>query len=576
MPFYPALCFGAALGACGLTALAPITVAETSGSSGRRESGAPSGSVSDASPALVPRSVLFGNPVKEAPSLCPNGTRLAYLAPDDQGVLQVWVSTPEGNDALALTRDPHRGVGFYLWAENDRQILYTQDSDGDENYHVYAADLESKIVRDLTPFQGVRAQNLLTSPARPNELLVGLNLRERDAFDMYRIDLETGAVRLDTENPGDVLSWTTDPDFEIRAATAFDPETAATILRVRDRTDAPWRDLVAWPFEAGTMYGQVNGGTIVAGFAPDGRSLYVASALRSATQRLERLDASTGATLEILAEDPKADVAARSLSQTDLRPAAMVNPATHALEAVAFEYGQVAWRFLDPAVRADFELLSRDYPGFLQVVSRTRDDAGWIVLQFVDDGPQTYLLFDRRTKAAKLLFQDRPDLARYRLARTRFVTIQARDGLTLPAYLTLPPDGPGKNLPLMLYPHAPPDRTRGQRSARQDRELGQDRGGDAGRRDSGDLPGLSRRRPWVREAGEQPRLLGAGGGVPGEAPGRKSGALGERPRGDRGGEVGRGRRIFTTKSAPVPGAPTTRGGASRNRPSFDQSWPRPD
>ena len=405
---------------------------------------------------LVPRAVLFGNPVKEAPALSPDGRRLAYLAPDEKGVLQVWVSTLAGDSTFAVTNDPHRGVGFYLWAKDDRHILYTQDSDGDENYHVYSADLQSKIVRDLTPFQGVRAQNLLTSTAKPNELLVGLNLLRRDAFDIYRVDLETGAVKLDTENPGDVLSWTTDPEFVIRAATAFDPKTAATTLRVRDRADSPWRDLVVWPFESGTMYGQVNGGTVVVDFAADGRSLFVASALHSEMQRLERLDASTGATLEVMAEDPKADVASDEPTPTDMRPLAMVDPVHHTIEAVGFEYGKIEWRFLDAAVRADFELLSKTYPGELQVVSRSRDNSTWIVLQLVDDGPLTYLLYDRRTKQAQLLFQDRPELAKYRLARTQFVTIPSRDGLTLPAYLTLPPDGPAKNLPLMLYPHGGP------------------------------------------------------------------------------------------------------------------------
>jgi hypothetical protein len=115
------------------------------------------------------------------------------------------------------------------------------------------------------------------SPARPEEVLVGLNLRKRDAFDMYRIDLETGAVRLDTQNPGDVLSWTTDRDFAIRAATAFDPASGETIVRVRDSAAAPWRDLVRMAFEDSTMFGQVNGGSVVAGFSPDGKSIGMSS-----------------------------------------------------------------------------------------------------------------------------------------------------------------------------------------------------------------------------------------------------------------------------------------------------------
>lgn len=405
---------------------------------------------------LVPRSVLFGNPEKAAPTLSPEGSRIAYLASDESGVLQVWIGSAELKEALPVTHDPHRGVGLYAWAADGKHILYSQDSDGDETFHIYSVDLETKVVRDLTPFQGVGAQNLMVSAARPNEILVGLNLRKRDAFDLYRIDLTSGAVRLDTENPGDVLSFTADPDFVIRAATAFDPVTAETILRVRDAADAPWRDLVVWPFEKGTMYGQVNGGSVVIDFAPDGRSLYLASARDSETQRCERVDATTGRTLEVVAEDPRADVAAAFPNGNDMAPWAMVDPATHQLEAVAFEYGLPEWHFVDPAARDDFAVLAREHRGVLQVVSRTRDNRRWIVQQIVDDGPIRYLLYDRATRAARLLFEDRPELTKYPLGKTEVVTIEARDRLKLPAYLTLPPGGARKNLPLILYPHGGP------------------------------------------------------------------------------------------------------------------------
>ncbi|HWC65268.1 MAG TPA: S9 family peptidase, partial [Thermoanaerobaculia bacterium] len=315
------------------------------------------------------------------------------------------------------------------------------------------ADIGGGPVRDLTPFQGVKAQNLCTSPRRPGEILVGLNLRKRDAFDMYRVDLETGALRLDTENPGDVLSWTKDADFVIRGATAFDPKTLETIVRVRDSATAPWRDLLRMPFEDATMFGQYNGGSVIAGFEPDGRSLDVVSALHSATQRLERIDASTGATLAVLAEDPRSDVAEDLFEEV---PLAMTEPRSGRLQAVAFEYGKREWKFLDPAVRADFEALGRAHRGFLAVVSRDTADRKWVVVEIVDDGPLTFFLWDRDARKETPLFQDQPDLAKYRLSPQEFVTIRARDGVTLPAYLTLPACVRPKNLPYVLLPHGGP------------------------------------------------------------------------------------------------------------------------
>lgn len=410
----------------------------------------------DAAAPLIPREVFFGNPARTAPLISPDGTRVAFLAPDAHGVLNAWVQTLGKEDAVPVTREAHRPVGLYRWAEDGAHLLYLQDSDGDENWHVYAVDLATKEVRDLTPFAGVKAQNLLTSAERPDEILVGLNRRDRRVFDVYRVTLSTGAVVLDTENPGDVLSFSADARFRIRAATAFDPRTGASVLRVRDAPGARWRDLVTWPFEGSTMFGQLNGGSVVAGFAPDGASLYVVSAQGSDTARLVRLDARTGRRLEVVAGHPRADVAEDFSAFPDFTPLVLLHPRTRALQAVAFEYLRREWRPIGPAVRADLEALAKEHRGLLLVTSRDRADARWIVEHEVDDGPRTFLLYERRTRTARPLFVERPALAAYRLARREPVVIRARDGLELPSYLTLPPGAAPRNLPLVVVPHGGP------------------------------------------------------------------------------------------------------------------------
>lgn len=102
---------------------------------------------------MIPREVLFGNPEKDSPKISPDGTRLAYLAPKDN-VLNVWVRTVEKEDDKVVTQDKRRGIRWYFWAEDNIHIIYLQDSDGDENWHVYAVDLTNDVTRDMTPFLG--------------------------------------------------------------------------------------------------------------------------------------------------------------------------------------------------------------------------------------------------------------------------------------------------------------------------------------------------------------------------------------------------------------------------------------
>jgi dipeptidyl aminopeptidase/acylaminoacyl peptidase len=391
-------------------------------------------------PPPIPREIIFGNPQKQLPSLSPDGTRLAYLAPE-KDVLNVWVRTAGKQDDAPVTRESHRPIFLYRWAEDAEHILYLQDSDGDENWHVYSVDLKTKIIRDLTPFQGVKAQNLRTPRVA----------------DMYRINLKTGAVVLDTENPGDVLSWTTDADFVIRAATAFNLKTAETTLRVRDGQNQAWRNLVVWPFEQMGMYGQINGGTVVADFAPGGKSLLVVSALHSDTQRLVRIDGQTGKELEVVAEHPQSDVAEDFLSFPDFRPLVMTNPVTHAVQAVAFEYLQYEWKVLDPAVKADLDVLQKEHAGsFFAVISRDHADSKWIVAETRSDGPLRFYFYDRTSMHAEFLFTPRPEFEEYKMAESKPVVIPARDGLKLVGYLTLPTGLEPRNLPLLLYPHGGP------------------------------------------------------------------------------------------------------------------------
>jgi hypothetical protein len=150
----------------------------------------------------------------------------------------------------------------------------------------------------------------------PNVVLVALNMRNRHAFDMYRIDLRTGAVTPEATNPGDVLTWMTDNDFVIRAATAFDGKSCASIVRVRDAADKPWRDLVTMPFDRALFAGEVVDGSLVAGFDRDNRNPIIHSALKSDKGRLVRVDLADGKELEVVAEDPKSDALVRRKRRT--------------------------------------------------------------------------------------------------------------------------------------------------------------------------------------------------------------------------------------------------------------------
>src|SRR5689334_10929493 len=106
---------------------------------------------------LIPRRVLFGNPVKTSPQISPDGKRMAYIAPVNN-VLNVWVKTIGKDDDKPVTKDTDRGIRRYFWAEDNQHIMYLQDKGGNENWRLYAVNLQSGDIRDLTPYDEVQVQ----------------------------------------------------------------------------------------------------------------------------------------------------------------------------------------------------------------------------------------------------------------------------------------------------------------------------------------------------------------------------------------------------------------------------------
>ena len=385
-------------------------------------------------PPLIPRAVLFGNPEKASPQISPDGRLLAYLAPSG-GVLNVWVRTLNGEDDRAVTDDRERGIRAFFWQQSSAHVLYLQDAGGDENFHLYQTDVSTGETADLTPFPNVRAQPLASDPAFPDVLLVSLNTRDPRLFDVYRLDLTTRVLTLDTENPGDVAGFSADNALQVRAAQVSLPD-GGTEIRVRDDANAPWRVFLSWgPDE--------DGGGIV-GFSPGDKSALVTHSIGANASRLLEMDLDTGES-RVIAEDSEYDVGGT-----------LHHPRTHALEAVQFVRARREWTALDPAIEADFAALSAVRHGDWSVISRDIADKTWIIAYLVDDGAVTYYTYDRLTKTATFLFSSQPALDGYTLSPMQPAEFPARDGLTLHGYLTLPAGLAPTNLPLVLLVHGGP------------------------------------------------------------------------------------------------------------------------
>lgn len=388
--------------------------------------------MSQTPPKAIPREVLFGNPERAAPKISPDGRHTAYLAPDE-GVLNI-LAGPVGGPARPLTKDRGRGIRSYFWAEDRRSVLYVQDKDGDENWHLYQADLNDASVRDITPFPGVQAQVIGTDPKHPHEVLIGLNKRDERVHDVYRADLRSGKLAADTQNPGDVTGWLADTRFEVRCAKAMLPD-GGTELRVREGARGDWKPFLSWgPDDQGGAHG----------FTPDNKGLYVESSRDSDTTCLWEMGLA-GKERKLLASCEGSDLGS-----------VLLHPTRYHAEAAAFEKDRLSWTLLDESLEPDFKALAELAEGDFQIVSRDDADRTWFVLYDSDAKPPSYWSYDRASRKGTFLFSTRPKLAGYTLSPMKPVEIKARDGLRLQGYLTTPAGLEPKGLPLILHVHGGP------------------------------------------------------------------------------------------------------------------------
>ncbi|WP_454261866.1 S9 family peptidase [Pseudoxanthomonas mexicana] len=403
---------------------------------------APSAADRIAGTELIARDALFGNPERANVQISPDGKYLSWVAAVD-GVLNVWVAPADNpSQARAVTQDKARGIRSYFWSYQPDTLLYLRDSGGDEDFHLYAVDLKTGQAKDLTPFPKTTAQVAGVSPKHPGTILVGMNDRDAQWHDIYKVDLASGDRTLLEKNDAQIAGYIADADYTLKYAQRSRPDGGADVLR--RGANGAWEKFDDIPFEDVLT-------TSPGGLTLDGKTLYFTDSRGRNTAALFAIDVASGKRSLVL-EDARADVGGT-----------LADPATGKVQAVSVDYLRDEWKVVDPAIRADLEKLEAIGPGDVSVNTRTLDDKTWIVAYSAAEAPLVYYRYDRGAGTLTKLFSARPKLEGKPLVPQWPVEIASRDNKTLVSYLTLPRSADANNdgkadapVPLVLLVHGGP------------------------------------------------------------------------------------------------------------------------
>jgi len=385
----------------------------------------------------IPLEDFFKNPEKTAFKISPNGKYFSYLAPYESR-LNIFIQERGKDSATRITSETDRDIRRYFWP-NDEQVLYLKDQGGDENYRLYVANIDGSGVTCLTDFPGVRTEIIDDLPDFPDEVIIGMNKRNPEVFDPYRLNIKTGEMTMLAENPGNIQGWMLDHDAKLRIAIAI-VDGVNTSLLYRPAEADPWDTVLTTSFKE----------TVApAFFTFDNKNVYCMSNLERDKIAVTEFDIANGKELKVLYENPDYDVDGVDYSRK-----------RKVLTAASYVGARRDLYFFDEESKITFDRIKKELGDYdIYITGNNKAEDVFIIRTYSDRSLGAYYIYDKNTDKLSKIVDVSPWIDEKEMAVMTPVQYQTRDNMTLNAYLTLPLGYTlenAKGLPVVINPHGGP------------------------------------------------------------------------------------------------------------------------
>lgn len=389
-------------------------------------------------------------PAIVSPQLSPDGARLVAFVPVD-GRYRATLrdvkpgAVPEivdlGEDGVAWARwESEQWLLVSWWRETGR----TPDGQVRGQSFLTAVSADGKTRRQVLSPRGRSRPQILSHDvidflwASPGKILVAVDRTTTGRPEVVEVDIASGATRRIERGRARVVDWLTDSNGVVRLSIAF--ENRRKIVSIRDSAEEPWRVLSDVDVFEAPRFQPLS-------FTNDPNVIYVGSDHENGRMGLYRYDLSKQAFVERLFLNEKVDVDRFAVRD---RVALFADYVVQSDERAFFD-GQAA---------ADQRWIDARRPGLTnRIVSYSDDMRSFVVESGAVQGPVDYTIM-RRGSAEIPLGSQFPGIEERDLASVVPVFYAARDGLSLDAYVTLPPPlsrlDQAKGLPFVILPHGGP------------------------------------------------------------------------------------------------------------------------
>ena len=385
----------------------------------------------------IPLEDFFKNPEKSSYQISPNGSFYSFMAPY-KNRMNIFIQKIGDSSATQLTFEEARDIAGYFWPNNE-QIVFLKDEGGDENFHLFGVNIDGSNPISFTDFDGVRAQIIDDLPDQKDFVIIGLNKRNKQVFDPYRLNLKSGEISMLAENPGNIQGWMFDHDGKLRIATAIVDGVNQSIL-YRETEEEEFKTIITTNFKEG--------------FSPqfftfDNKNIIGSSNLGRDKSAIVEFDPITAKEVKVLYANNDYDVNGVGYSRK-----------RKVITAAYFNSWKSERHYFDSTSKAIFEKIQKQLPGYEIGISGINKEENTIILRtYSDKSLGAYYIYTSEDNKMEKIIEVSPWIDENEMSNQLPISYNSRDGLKINGYLTLPKGynmENAKNLPVVINPHGGP------------------------------------------------------------------------------------------------------------------------
>ena len=385
----------------------------------------------------IPLEDFFKNPEKSSYQISPNGDYFSFMAPY-KSRMNIFIQKRGDSNSVQLTFEEDRDVAGYFWP-NDNQIMFLKDDGGDENYHLFGVEIDGSNLVSYTDFEGVRAQMIDDLPDQDDFVVIGLNKRNKQVFDPYRLNLTSGELTMIAENPGNIQGWMFDHNGKLRIATAIVDGVNQSIL-YRDSEEEEFKTIITTNFKEG--------------FSPqfftfDNKNIIGSSNLGRDKSAIVEFDPLTAKEVRVLYANNDYDVNGVGYSKK-----------RKVITAAYYNSWKSERHYFDSVSKTTFENIQQQLPGYeIGLTGVNKEENTIIVRTYSDKSLGAYYIYTTVDNKLEKIVEVSPWIDENQMSNQLPINYKSRDGLNINGYLTLPKGytmETAKNLPIVINPHGGP------------------------------------------------------------------------------------------------------------------------